>query len=119
MQSELIKAKKRQVRRAKRIRKPLIKSARPRLSVNRSLKNLYVQLIDDRESKTIAGISTAHKDIKSIKGRKEQAKKAGELLAKQVKDKGIEKVVFDRGHCKFHGRIAAFAEGAREAGLVF
>ena len=119
MQSELIKAKKRRARRAKRIRKPLIHCARPRMSVNRSLKNLYVQIIDDRESKTVVGISTAHKDIKTIKGRKEQAKKAGEILAKLAKEKGVDKVVFDRGHCKYHGRLAAFAEGAREAGLVF
>ena len=119
MQSELIKAKKRRVRRAKRVRKPLIHSARPRMSVCRSLKNLYVQIIDDRESKTLVGISTKHKDVSSIKGRKEQAKKAGELLAKLALEKGVDKVVLDRGHCKFHGRVAAFAEGAREAGLIF
>ncbi|MCH9617001.1 MAG: 50S ribosomal protein L18 [Chlamydiia bacterium] len=119
MQSELKKAKIRQERRVKRNRKALIRSERPRLSVNRSLTNLYAQIIDDRESKTVVGLSTACKDLKTIKDRKERAKKAGAMLAKLALAKGVEKVVFDRGHCKFHGRIAAFAEGAREAGLVF
>ena len=119
MQSELKKAKIRQARRMKRVRKALIRSERPRLSVNRSLTNLYAQIIDDRESKTIVGISTASKELKSVSGRTEQSKKAGAMLAKLALSKGIEKVVFDRGSRKFHGRVAAFAEGAREAGLVF
>lgn len=119
MQSELKKAKIRRSRRAKRVRKTLIRAERPRLSVNRSLTNLYGQIIDDRESKTVVGVSTACKELKSIKDRKERAKKAGEMLAKLCLEKGIDKVVFDRGYYKFHGRIAAFAEGARQAGLVF
>ncbi len=119
MQSELKKAKVRQARRAQRIRKPLIKSDRPRLSVNRSLTAVYAQIIDDRESKTIVGISTASKELKGIKSRKERELKAGEMLAKLALEKGIDKVVFDRGHYKFHGRIATFAAGARQAGLIF
>lgn len=119
MQSELKKAKIRQARRAQRIRKPLIHSARPRLSVNRSLTNLYAQIIDDRKGVTVVGLSTASKELKAIKSRKERAQKAGEMLAKLALEKGIDKVVFDRGHYKFHGRVAAFATGARQAGLIF
>lgn len=119
MQSELKKTKIRQARRAKRIRKPLIRSQRERLSVCRSLKNLYAQIIDDRNSKTLVGLSTASKELSGIKNKTERAKKAGELLAKSAIEKGIKKVVFDRGFYKFHGRVAAFAEGARKAGLEF
>ncbi|MCH9621263.1 MAG: 50S ribosomal protein L18 [Chlamydiia bacterium] len=119
MQSELKKAKIRQDRRKMRVRAPLIKSSRLRLSVFRSLTNIYGQIIDDRESKTVVGISTQCKELKSIKNKTEKAKKAGEMLAKLAKEKGVDKVVFDRGYYKFHGRIAAFAEGARQAGLVF
>ncbi len=119
MQSELKKAKIRQCRRQRRVRKSLIKSARPRLSVNRSLTNLYAQIIDDRESKTIVGISTAVKELSSIKNKTEKAKRAGLILGKLAIEKGVTEVVFDRGFYKFHGRIAAFAEGAREAGLIF
>jgi large subunit ribosomal protein L18 len=119
MQSELIKAKKRQAKRARRIRKPLIHSERPRLSVHRSLTNVYAQIIDDRNSTTIVGISTASKELKSIKSRKERELKAGEMLAKLALEKGVNTVVFDRGHYKFHGRIATFATGARQAGLIF
>jgi large subunit ribosomal protein L18 len=119
MQSELKKTKVRRARRAKRVRKPLILSERSRLSVNRSLTNLYAQIIDDRNSITIVGVSTACKELSGIKNKTEKSRKAGELLAKAALEKGVTKVVFDRGHYKFHGRIAAFAEGAREAGLVF
>ena len=119
MQSELKKAKMRQGRRKMRVRAPLIRSNRLRLSVNRTLTHVYGQIIDDREGKTLVGFSTQSKELTEVKGKTEKAKKAGELLAKLAKDKGIDKVVFDRGYYKFHGRIAAFAEGAREAGLVF
>ena len=119
MESELKKTKKRRNNRVLRVRKPLVRSDRPRLVVNRSLKKIYAQLIDDRKSVTIAAISTQNKELKDIKNKCERAKKAGIALANAAKEKGVKKVVFDRRHNKYHGRIAAFAEGAREAGLVF
>jgi len=119
MQSELKKAKIRQDRRKKRVRAPLIRSNRLRLSIDRSLNNVYGQIINDRESKTLLGVSTLNKELKSIKNKTEKAKKAGQMLAELAKKQGIDKVVFDRGYYTYHGRIAAFADGAREAGLVF
>lgn len=90
----------------------------PRFSVFRSLKALALQLIDDEAGKTLVSLSS--KDIEKIKGTKiEIAKEAGKLLAQKAQEKGIKKVVFDKGAYKFHGRIKAAAEGAREAGLKF
>ncbi len=89
---------------------------RPRLAVFRSLKNIYAQLIDDKTGKAIAGTS----DIKDSKGTKtERAKKVGLEIAKLAKEKKIESVVFDRNGYKYHGRVKALAEGAREGGLKF
>jgi large subunit ribosomal protein L18 len=119
MQSELKKTKIRRARRVKRIRKPLMRSDRHRLTVCRSLTNVYGQIIDDRNSMTTVGLSTSCKELSGIKNKTEKAKKAGEMLAKLALEKGVTKVVFDRGYYKFHGRVAAFAEGARSAGLVF
>lgn len=119
MQSELKKAKLRRARRAKSIRRDLIRSDRPRLSVFRSLKNISGQIIDDRKFITLVGISTSSKEIRELKTKKERAEKAGELLGKAALEKGIKKIVFDRGHNKYHGLIATFAEGARKAGLEF
>lgn len=88
----------------------------PRLSVFRSNKYTYAQLIDDTAGKTLASVSTL--DIK--KGKKaEQAKEIGQKLAEQAKKLGIKKAVFDRGAYKFHGRVKALADGAREGGLKF
>ena len=94
-------------------------AARPRLCVYRSLNNIYVQIIDDTCGKTLVTASSVEKEFGKAGGNKEDAKKVGELAAKRALDKGIEEVVFDRGGYLYHGRIAALAEGAREAGLKF
>ena len=92
----------------------------PRLSVFRSNKGIYAQLIDDISGVTLTGASSLIKEIKESEGSKSEiSKKVGLELAKRAKDKGIEKVVFDRGGFKYHGRVKALAEGAREGGLVF
>lgn len=89
---------------------------RPRLTVHRSLKQLSAQIIDDTAGKTLASVSTREaKATMNIEG----TKKAGELLAKKAKDAGITTVVFDRNAYKYHGRVKALADAAREAGLVF
>ncbi len=109
--------------RHKRLRKKVSGTAdRPRLAVHRSLKNISAQIIDDSTGKVIVGTSTLNKDIKGkIKngGNIEAATTLGETFANQAKDKGITKVCFDRGGYKYHGRIKAFAEAARNGGLEF
>lgn len=95
---------------------------RPRLSVFKSGKHVYAQVIDDLTSKTLASASTLHKSTKAeFKGLKpiEQAKKVGEEIAKACKEAKIEKVVFDRNGFIYHGRVKNVADGAREAGLSF
>lgn len=89
----------------------------PRLSVFRSNKGLFIQLIDDKLGKTLASVNDA--DIKTGKTKIEKAKEAGKLIAQKAKDKKISKAVFDRGGYKYHGRTQAVAEGAREGGLEF
>lgn len=93
--------------------------SRPRLSVFRSLKSIYAQIIDDEASKTL--VSASIKDIKAEKGMKKSdvAKEIGKVLAEKAKAKGITKVAMDKGAYKYHGRIAALAQGAREGGLEF
>ena len=115
---------KEQVRRVhKRIRVKIEGCAeRPRLAVYRSGKHIYAQLIDDVNHVTLASASTLDKDIKdNVKngGNIEAAKLIGSTIAKKAKDNGIECVVFDRGGFLYHGRIAALADAAREAGLFF
>lgn len=110
------------LRRKERIRKKVAGSPeRLRLSIYRSVRNLFAQLIDDQSGKTLLATSTLSKDFSDKKdaGNVKGAKKLGLLLAKKAKTKGIEKVVFDRGGFLFHGRIKAFADGAREGGLQF
>jgi large subunit ribosomal protein L18 len=93
---------------------------KPRLSVFRSNKDIYVQLIDDDNSVTIAAASSRDKDIAAQSGTKvEKSKLVGQAIARKAKDLGIETVVFDRGGNLYHGRIKQVAEGAREGGLVF
>jgi large subunit ribosomal protein L18 len=113
-------------RRHKRIRKKVWGTAeRPRLVVYRSLKNIEGQLVNDEESRTVIGLSTLDAGLRDFKGesdknrRVQHAKAAGKALAARAKEKGIEAVVFDRGGYKYHGRVRAFAEGAREGGLKF
>ncbi len=96
---------------------------KPRLTVYRSLKHLYAQLIDDTKGKTIAYVSTRSKEVAEVlkgkKGRIEQAKIVGLNLAKKALQKNIKQVVFDRSGYKYHGKVKAIADGAREGGLVF
>ncbi|GAB3910663.1 50S ribosomal protein L18 [Kibdelosporangium lantanae] len=94
--------------------------ARPRLVVNRSSRHIAVQLIDDLAGHTIAAASSLEADVRALDGdKKAKAAKVGQLVAARAKDKGIDKVVFDRGGYDYHGRIAALADAAREAGLEF
>src|SRR6478672_9312941 len=107
------------LRRQVRGRKKLNGTAeRPRLVVTRSSKHISVQVVDDLVGKTLASASTMEADLRGFDGDKTaKAKKVGELVAARAKDAGIEAVVFDRGGNKYHGRVAAIAEGAREGGL--
>ena len=91
----------------------------PRLNVFRSNANIYAQIIDDVNGVTLVAANTLEKDFEGATGNKDAAKKVGAVLAERAKAKGIEQVVFDRGGYIFHGRVAALAEGAREAGLKF
>ncbi|NLV92203.1 MAG: 50S ribosomal protein L18 [Firmicutes bacterium] len=92
---------------------------RPRLNVFRSLRHIYAQVIDDVAGHTLAAASTLElKDLENT-GNKEAARAVGELVAKRALEKGVSEVVFDRGGFIYHGRVAALAEGAREAGLKF
>ncbi len=105
-----------------RIRTRLTGSAeRPRLNVYRSLNHIYVQVIDDGSGRTLASASTASgkKAAKKTGGNVASAKEIGKLIAQRAQEKGIKKVVFDRGGYLYHGRIKALADAAREAGLEF
>ncbi|RSM69810.1 50S ribosomal protein L18 [Kibdelosporangium aridum] len=94
--------------------------ARPRLVVNRSSRHIAVQLIDDLAGVTIAAATSFEADVRALDGdKKAKAAKVGQLIAARAKDKGVDKVVFDRGGYDYHGRIAALADAAREAGLEF
>ena len=102
-----------------RLRKKVVGTTeRPRLAVFRSLKHIYAQIIDDTNGVTLVSASTTEKDF-SASGNKDGAKLVGEKLAERAKEKGVSSVVFDRGGFKYHGRVAALAEAAREAGLEF
>jgi len=104
------------VRRHARVRKKIEGTAsRPRLAVYRSNRHIYAQLIDDGAAATLAAASDT--EIDGGAGKTDVAKEVGKLIAGRAKDAGIEQVVFDRGGRKFHGRVAAVAEGAREGGL--
>lgn len=92
---------------------------RPRLNVFRSLSNIYAQVIDDVNGVTLVSASTKDKDFQSYGGNVEAAKAIGAAVAKRAIEKGITEVVFDRGGYVYHGRVAALAEAAREAGLKF
>ena len=107
-------------RRHLRVRKKLAgTTARPRLVVNRSTRHLFVQVVDDTVGRTLVSASTMEADLRSLDGDKTaKAKKVGELVAERAKAAGVEAVVFDRGGNRYHGRVAAVAEGAREAGLT-
>ena len=106
-------------RRHTRLRKKVVGTElRPRLVVTRSARHVFVQVVDDAAGRTLASASTMEADLRAFDGDKTaKAKKVGELVAERAKQAGIESVVFDRGGNKYHGRVAAIADGAREAGL--
>lgn len=107
-------------RRAHRVRARIHGTAeRPRLSVHRSLKHIYVQLINDDEGHTMAAASDLDEGISTDGTAKEIATAVGELIAERAQEEGVEQVVFDRGPYRYHGRVAALADGAREGGLDF
>ncbi len=126
--AERIKSKTREtlrLRRHRRVRRKVEGTAeRPRLVVHRSLKNMQGALADDLGGKVLLGVSTLDPELKELRAKDGTtkaalSKAAGKLLAERAKEKGIARVVFDRGGHLYHGRIAAFAEGAREGGLEF
>jgi large subunit ribosomal protein L18 len=93
---------------------------RPRLVVTRSARHITVQVVDDLVGKTLVSASTMEADLRSLEGDKTaKAKKVGELVAERAKDKGVASVTFDRAGNRYHGRVAALADGAREGGLTF
>jgi len=107
----------RQVRGRKRIAGT---AEKPRLVVTRSSKHIRAQIVDDLEGKTLASASTMEADLRGFEGDKSaKAKRVGELVAERAKAAGVEGVVFDRAGNKYHGRVAALADGAREGGLAF
>jgi len=112
-------------RRHRRVRRKVVGTPeRPRLVVHRSLKNIQGHLADDVNGRVLVGVSTLAAELREARGGEEGtktalSKAAGKLLAEKAKAAGITKVVFDRGGYRYHGRVAAFAEGAREGGLEF
>jgi len=107
------------LRRRRRVRARVQGTAeRPRLSVFRSNRGLSAQLVDDRRGHTVVAVAWIEPDLKEL-APMEQAKRSGELIAARAKDAGIETCVFDRAGYRYHGRVRAFAEAAREAGLEF
>ena len=107
-------------RRHARLRKHISGTAeRPRLVVNRSSRHMFVQVVDDSVGKTLASASTMEADLRAAgQPKADKARTVGTLIAERAKAAGIESVVFDRGGNKYHGRVAAVADGAREAGLA-
>jgi len=115
----MLKKQTKKQRRQKRVRAKLAGTAkRPRLCIFRSSHHIYAQLVDDEKGRTLAAVND-RKIKKSKKSKIDLAKEIGKLIAKAALEKKIEKVIFDRGSYKYHGRVKAVAEGAREAGLKF
>jgi large subunit ribosomal protein L18 len=107
------------IRRRHRVRAKISGSAgRPRLSIYRSNRGIFAQLVDDSAGRTIAAVNWTEPELRGLQAT-EQAKKAGELIAARAKEAGVETCVFDRGGYRYHGRVRALAEGAREGGLRF
>lgn len=113
------------LRRHQRVRTKIVGTGeRPRLVVHRSLKHIQGHIVDDVAGKVLVGVSTTAPDLRKLRSDDEMdktalSKEAGKQLAEKAKEAGIENVVFDRGGYVYHGRVAAFAEGAREGGLQF
>ena len=115
----LMTKRQQRLRRRRRVRARIVGSAeRPRLSVYRSNRGVFAQLVDDASGHTLAAVNWTEPELRKLSA-EAQAKRAGELLAERAKKAGIESCVFDRGGYKFHGRVKALAEGAREKGLKF
>ncbi len=115
----ILTAPARRLRRRRRVRAKVHGSAeRPRISVFRSNRGIFVQLIDDDAGHTLASVSWIEPELRQLKGI-EQARRAGAMLAERARSAGVESVVFDRGGYQYHGRVQALAEGAREGGLAF
>ena len=115
----VLTAPQRRLKRRRRVRAKVRGSAeRPRISVFRSNRGVFVQLIDDDTGRTLAAVNWTEPELRGL-GRMEQAKKIGLLLAQRASEAGVEEAVFDRGGYQYHGRVKALAEGAREAGLRF
>jgi large subunit ribosomal protein L18 len=109
----------RRLKRRRRVRAKVRGTAeRPRISVFRSNRGIFAQLVDDDAGRTLAAVSWTEADLRGLKPL-DQARRAGELLADRAKAAGLEAAVFDRGGYKYHGRVRALAEGAREGGLSF
>jgi large subunit ribosomal protein L18 len=109
----------RRLKRRRRVRAKVRGTAeRPRISVFRSNRGIFVQLVDDDAGRTLAAVTWTEADLRTLK-RLDQARRAGELLAERAKAAGVEAAVFDRGGYQYHGRVKALAEGAREGGLNF
>ena len=118
--SKLKRLAKQRLRRKYRIRNKARRSGRPRLSIYRSNKHISVQLIDDVAGRTLAAASSTEADLKgSGGGNVEAAKRVGQAIGERAKEAGVTEVVLDRGPYRYHGRIAALAEAARESGLTF
>jgi large subunit ribosomal protein L18 len=109
----------RRLKRRRRVRAKIHGTAeRPRISVFRSNRGIFAQLVDDERGHTLASVSWTEADLHTLHG-SEQARKAGTLLAERANAAGVQSAVFDRGGYQYHGRVKAFADGAREAGLDF
>lgn len=119
MYSGVLETKRKREKRALRVRRSVGRSQKLRLTIFRSAKHIYGQVINDADGVTLAGIGSYDKELRTIKDRKKVAKEVGLRLAKLATSKNVKEVVFDRGSYKYHGRVAAFADGAREGGLEF
>jgi large subunit ribosomal protein L18 len=112
-------APQRRLKRRRRVRAKVRGTAeRPRISIFRSNRGIFAQLVDDDAGLTLAAVNWTESDLRSLKPM-DQARRAGELLAERAKAAGVERAVFDRGGYQYHGRVKALADGAREGGLIF
>ena len=115
----VLTAPKRRLKRRRRVRAKVRGSAeRPRISVFRSNRGVFAQLIDDDAGRTLASVNWTESELRSLP-RLDQARRAGELLARRAGEAGVQDAVFDRGGYQYHGRVKALADGAREGGLRF
>ncbi|MDP9377489.1 MAG: 50S ribosomal protein L18 [Actinomycetota bacterium] len=115
----VVTKERRRLKRRRRVRAKVVgTSERPRVSVFRSNRGVFAQVVDDQRGHTVASVQWTEADLRELKPL-EQARRAGALLAERARAAGVQSVVFDRGGYQYHGRVKALAEGAREAGLSF